>query len=290
MTRALVAVAAALAAASTAGAQAREHRSYDADEGEGKLMLYYSSTLAFSPLGVAVPDRSGRARLEAAVELSYVPPLSAEQRTVSSDKPQATNLAPLFARPRVTFTHPSGFAVEASWIPPVRVFDVKANVASAAVSRTFGPVGRFVLVPRVSVLAGRVEGPITCNAETAGDGGAALQTYYAFVCHGHDSADFFEPLHVSGEVIATVGDDGGRWRPYVSVGVRHETTEFDIGVVDSQGRRDPEHPVLEIRATRAYGAAGVSWQTTARSRVAVEMYYAPGSVLTVRALAGLRPW
>ena len=108
-------------------------------------MLYYSSTVAFSLLGApfgagrrsATADASARksSRFEAAVELSYLPPLSSEQRTAGSDKPESTNLAPLFARPRIAASLPGGFGLEVSWIPPVRVFDVKANLYAGAISR-----------------------------------------------------------------------------------------------------------------------------------------------------------
>ena len=278
--------------------QVREHRSYGSGDPEAKLMLYYSSALAFSPLGAplalggdAAMGRvaSTRSRVEAAVELSYVPPLSEAQRTATGDKPQATNLAPLFARPRLAVRLPGNVALEASWIPPVRVFDVKANVVSGALARPFAS-GRLAFVPRVSFLAGQVEGPITCNAETAREEGADLQVYYAFVCHGNDSEDRFEPLHVGGELLVAPASWARRWRPYVGVGARYESTEFDIGVIRGDGTRDPDHPVLEVSTTRAFGTAGVSWEGLARTRFAAELYYAPGSVFTVRALGGIRVW
>ena len=268
-------------------------------------MIYYSSALAFSPLGISasMPASSGGAgampvangvglrepRFELAVELSYVPPLSEAQRTASGDKPQATNLAPLFARPRASVRLPAGVTLEASWIPPVRVFDVKANVVSAALTRGYA-AGRLAIVPRLSFLVGRVEGPITCNAETAEDEGPDLEVYYAFVCHGNDSKDHFEPLHFAGELLLAPAAPRRRWQPYVGLGARYERTEFDIGVIKGDGTRDLDHPVLEVRTTRAFGSAGVSWLAAARTRFAAELYYAPGSLLTVRALGGIRLW
>ena len=49
-------------------------------------------------------------------------------------------------------------------------------------------------------------------------------------------------------------------------------------------------PTLELKTTRAYGTAGTSWLGPAGTRLAAELYYAPGSVLTVRGLAGMRLW
>src|SRR5688572_21214537 len=109
--------------ASSAHSQSRELERYGAGSPEAKLMLYYSSTVAYSSLGAMNTLGGAPRRFEGAVELSYLPPLSEQQRTTGSDKPEATNLAPLFARPRVNARLPGAAMLELSWIPPVRVFD-----------------------------------------------------------------------------------------------------------------------------------------------------------------------
>jgi len=263
-------------------------------------MLYYSSTVAFSPLGVpfgadrpaapAVASDRAPSRIEAALELSYLPPLSSEQRTVGTDKPESTNLAPVFVRPRVGARLPGGLGLELSWIPPLRVFDVKANLLGGALSRSFSTSLGVDLVPRASFLTGRVEGPITCNSETATSGSASLATYFTYVCYGNDSEDFFEPRHVSGEILVSRTSANRRWQPYASAGARWERTRFDIGVIRDDGSRDPDEPILEVKATRGYGTIGASWFGVRRTRLATELYYAPGSALTVRALAGVHLW
>jgi len=274
-------------------AQERELEKYGAGSPEAKLLLYYSSGVAFSPLGVshAVGAWGGGAdrRFEGALEVSYLPPLSAEQRTVGTDKPEATNLAPVFARPRVAARLGSTI-VELSWIPPFRVFDVKANLFAGAVSWSVAAGSAARIVPRVSFLTGRVEGPITCNSETAADGGPDLATYYATVCYGNDSEDYFEPRHLSGEVILTRSSGAARWYPYASVGARTERTRFDVGVITSDGGRDQDQPILEVKTTRAYGTVGATWFGLPRTRLTGELYYAPGSVFTVRGLAGVALW
>jgi hypothetical protein len=281
-------------------AQGRELKSYGAGAPEAKLMLYYSSNVAFSALGVPFAgtrastsgDATGRtsSRIEAAVEFSYLPPLSADQRTAGSDKPESTNLAPVFARPRIGVRLPGGIGLEASWIPPVRLFDVKANLFAGAISRSFSLSSGVKLVPRASFLTGRVEGPITCNRDTATNRGAALATYFSLVCYSNDSRDYFQPRHVSGELLLARTSSSGRWQPYVSAGARSERTRFDVGVIRRDGSRDPDEPVLEVKATRAYGTAGASWLGFRRTRLAAEVFYAPGSTLTARALAGVHLW
>ena len=297
--RCLAAALGLVAATTPLSAQAREIERYGSGAPEGKLMLYYSSTVAFSPLGV--PYGTGRAsrtsatgrdmpKLEAAVEVSYLPALSLEQRTTGSDKPEATNLAPLFPRPRLGIGLPGGVGLELSWIPPVRVFDVKANLFGGALSRSFTLTNSVRIIPRAAVLVGRVEGPITCNRETAADGDAALATYFSLVCYGNDSRDYFEPRHLSGEVMFARASASGRWQPYVSAGALAERTRFDVGVIRRDGVRDHDQPILEVKTTRAYGTLGTSWFGVPRTRLAGELYYAPGSVLTGRVLAGVRLW
>lgn len=306
-----LAVALGVLIAPPAGAQTRQLKTYASGAPEAKLMLYYSSTVAFSPLGAPFgPDSEPMVtagvianretmvvvvapkgpRVEASIELSYLPHLSAEQRTTGSDKPEATNLAPVFARPRVAVRLPAGFALEGSWIPPVRVFDVKANLFAGAVSRSFALPAHVRLVPRASVVSGRVEGPITCNRESMTTGSPALATYFSRICYSNDSRDYFEPRHISGELLLTRPALHGRLQPYVSAGARTERTRFDIGVIKPDGSRDPDQPLLELKTTRAYGTAGTSWLGPAGTRLAAELYYAPGSVLTVRGLAGMRLW
>ena len=284
-----------------ARAQAREVKTYSTGTAEAKLMLYYSSSLAFSPLGVpfgverpattmGVADGGAPSRVELSVEISYLPPLSAEQRTAGSDKPESTNLAPLFPRPRLGVRLPGGFGMELSWIPPLRVFDVKANLVAGALSYSFALPSRFSLVPRVSGLAGRVEGPITCNSEMTSGTDAALIRYYSYVCYGNDSRDYFEPRHISGELMVAHTSTSARWESYLTAGARAERSRFDVGVIREDGSRDPDQPILEVKATRFYGAVGTSWFGLPRTRLAAEMYYAPGSVLTGRVLAGVRLW
>ena len=298
-----------------ARAQEREVKTYSTGTPEAKLVLYYSSSVAFSPLGVplgvvrpattivsaglsvppsrveiVVPGGSVPSRVELSVEVSYLPSLSAEQRTAGSDKPESTNLAPVFPRPRLAARLPGGFGLELSWIPPLRVFDVKANLFAGALSYSFALPSRFSLVPRVSALGGRVEGPITCNSEMASGTDAALARYYSYVCYGSDSRDYFEPRHVSGELMVAHTATSGRWESYLTAGARAERSQFDVGVIREDGSRDPDQPILEVKATRAYGSVGTSWFGIPRTRLAAELYYAPGSVLTGRVLAGVRLW
>ena len=285
LTAVLASVLTALVPGPTAlSAQPRPTERHDRSTAAGRLMGFYSDAIAFSPAGAPRPHEPWA--IEARVEASYVPRLSAAQRTAGSDKPQATNLAPVFPRPRAVLALPHRLTVEGSWVPPLRVFGVSANLLGVAVAWRGARVGAVDVVPRLSALTGRVRGPITCNEETARLSND-LRVYYDAVCYGRDSDDYFSPRHLAGELIAT-GAVGRTLRPYAGVGLRRERVRFDIGVIRPDGVRDPEHPVLVTTATRAFLTGGLTWLAGPRAVTSGEVYYAPGSLVTVRLSAALR--
>lgn len=282
-------VALALFVSSPLTAQERRIERHEFDAPEGRLIAYYSAVLAFSPVGAprALPPWT----IELGGEATYVPPLSERQRRSSADKPQATNLAPLLPRPRVGLALPGEVQIEGSWVPPLRVFGVKASLFSLALSRVLTTRGPVRLSGRIAGLSGTVRGPITCGDALRDSDQPDLRFYYERICGGRESDDRFMPRQLSGELLATqpvAALMSGRLSPYAGVGVRAERTRFDIGVITADGSRDPDHPILELRAVRPYGMLGASWSARDRVRASGELYWAPGSVLTVRAAAAFR--
>src|SRR5690606_24700669 len=122
--------------AGVAPGQARVIEEHAFDEPEGRLLGFYAAAVAFSPAGFAVPD----AAVTFGLELSYIPWLDASQRRPSIDKPEATNLAPVFPRPRLGLRLPGEVTLEASWIPPLQVFDVRANLFGLSLTRPLAHV------------------------------------------------------------------------------------------------------------------------------------------------------
>jgi hypothetical protein len=267
-----------LAAPSGAQERAVERRSFA--DGQGKLMAFYSAALTFSP--VSAPRARSRGSLELALELGYVPQLNAEQRRVG-DKPESTNLAPVFPRPRASYALTEHLAIEASWIPPIEFFEVKANIASAAVTWTAPLKGAIRLQPRVAGMIGSVEGAITCFEELA-TRSLDLAEYYGIICFGRESRDDFQPRHLLLELMAGWERPDARVVPYAGLGARGDWTRFDIRVFRGDGTVDPDQPILELRTVRPYGVLGATLRAAPRARASVELLYAPGSVVTARVL------
>jgi hypothetical protein len=155
-----------------------------------------------------------------------------------------------------------------------------------AFSRAFVLREGFRVVPRISGTTGRVQGAITCY-EGMADGSLDEQVYYDNVCHGRRSRDYFEPKHMSVDIAVGWPAPVRGGTPYVGVGARREHARSDIGVIRDDGPRDTEHPVLTMSATRPFALAGTAWE---RGRVGggAELFYSPGSLLTVRMLGSVR--
>ena len=247
-------------------------------EGQGKLMAFYSSALTFTP--VSAPRDRARGALDAGLELAYVPRLTAVQRRVG-DKPESTNLAPVFPRPRLTYALTDRLAIEGSWLPPVEVFDVRANIVSLALSWTAPLRGSLRVAPRIAGMIGSVEGSITCFDEMATQS-PDLAQYYASVCYGRESRDEFRPRHALAEFMVGWEREAARLVPYAGLGARGDWTEFDIGVIRPDGSVEPDHPILELATVRPYGVLGATLRAASRARATAELLYAPGSVVTVR--------
>lgn len=268
--------------ATSAGAQGRVEQAHRASEPEGRLLAYYSATMVLSPLGTVAHGR----RWAAGVEGSWIPSLSESQRRPGIDKPETTNLAPILPRPRVA-VRTALATLEASWVPPVTVGDAKANLWGFAASRTVATWHGVRLAPRLSLVAGRIEGSITCNARTMAARGRDLAVYYEKVCHGNDSNDWFEPRLVAGELIGIRELLAGRGEAWLLAGGRIDRSRFDIGVRKDDGTRDTDHPILRLEDSRPHLGVGMRVAVASWMSVASEAFYAPGSVATLRAFVAL---
>jgi hypothetical protein len=270
------------ATAEPLGAQGRVVERHDGDDAEGQLMAYYSAALAFSPVAAAgwITDRAALG-----LELSLIPPLSRAQRTASGTKVESTNLAPILPRPRLELALPWRSRLELSWVPPVTAFGVTANLWAVGISRPVATTRGIVIVSRLAGSGGHATGAITCNDALARNGeGDSL--YFALVCHGRESEDRFAPRALSAELTGTRALRP-RLAAYAGIGARLEHTKFTVGVRLADGSPDPDHPILEMHALRGYLLAGGTW-VLPRASASAELFYAPGTVLTVRGQGALR--
>jgi hypothetical protein len=167
----------------------------------------------------------------------------------------------------------------------MRVFDVEANLMSIAITRAMEP-GGVTIAPRFVATWGKVRGSITCFEDLI-RGTESESVYYTQICNSRNSDDHFKPQHFALEVLASRAVPRLPFLPYAGIGVLREKTIFDIGVQRTDGSRDPDHPILELRATRPYGFLGATVNAWRATRFTGELFYAPGSLFTARVFAGI---
>jgi hypothetical protein len=271
-----------LTISAVAGGQERVIEHHKWSDPEGRIMGYYSAGLAFTPIRAPVRGQKG---WEAGLELTYLPPLSREQRSGGFSKTESTNLMPVLPRPRVALTLPWDTRIEASYVPPLPAFGVKASLLSVALSHPLLDARAVRLTARVAGSSAMVKGAITCN-QSITEEGAGERLFFAKVCHGQESEDEFHAPAVAGELLAS-GNARGSIVPYAGLGVRSEQDKFSVGVKAFNRQPDPTHPVLEMSVTRPYGMLGATWARDVRSSFGGELFYAPGSVFTVRLMGAM---
>ena len=125
-----------------------------------------------------------------------------------------------------------------------------------------------------------MRGSITCFEDLIA-GRRASRLYFTQICNSRNSDDHFKPQHFALEVLASRAVPRLPFVPYGGIGVLREKTIFDIGVLRTDGSRDPDHPILELRATRPYGFLGGTVNTWRSTRLTGELLYSPGSLFTL---------
>ena len=275
MTR--VAAFAALLLAAPAAAQTGVTCRPGDDSNEARTLATMAVAMAFSP--AEAPEPPAPWRVELGMELATVPEVDSADAVPTTCRPgkgaENVNLLGVLPRPRARIGLPWGLAFEGSWIPPVRVNGVKANVVGLALARPVEILGRRgVLSPRVHATLGRVRAPITCPE-------AALDDPASECFEGTTSDDRWDPGQFGVDV--AVAWRGGRLRPYLGAGWTHLAPTFQVNFTNSAGELDDTK--VKVSLDRVAVFAGLTWAAGSRLAVSGEAYAVPADAATFR-LAG----
>ena len=262
--------------ASQAAAQGTDDCFPPKSSNEARLMAKFDVPLAFS--AVAAPRHLASGRWELGFELSYVPgvdPALAIPTECRPGKlrPENTDLIPALPRPRVAIGLPGGFALEASWIPPLRISEARANLVGVAVSHTTTLRGGAVwLGIRAHGTFGVIHGPITCDD-------AALQDATSECYQGTRSDDAFHP-NVFGVEGAVGWRLGTSLRPYMGAGYNRLAPRFRVNFTNQFAQTDRRR--VTVNLDRGVLFAGASWRATPAFELSGEVYSPPTDAVTVR--------
>jgi len=246
------------------------------DSNEAQVFGIQSVPLAYSGLGGGAVDRPGR--VWAVLELSYLPSIDSVTRTPTICRPgkpaENTNPIDVFPRPRVGLVLPYHFSLEASWIPPVRVNGVRANLFGVSLAWTHA-AGRTVSVAfRAHGTFGEIRAPVTCDDDALGD--PASECF-----GGTKSDDRYRPNIFGVDATVALALGSGRWRPYVGGGYNRLEPRFQVHFVNSAGQLDDTR--VEVGLNRGTVFGGLQWLPNGWLVVGGEAYAAPADAVTGRA-------
>lgn len=252
-----------------------------ANTNEAKLLAFYSAPIAFSPAAAPQPLAPGSIRLGFEVAPIPTPDPAIEQTSFCYEgKTEQTRIAPVFGRPRITVGLPMGFALEASYVPPVKVWDAEPNLGSVALSNIqLLPIatgaGRVTLLLRAHGTFGEVKGPITCSE-------SALQTVDPNEpCFGSEpSNDTFHPYMFGAESALGFTTRGGRLSVYAGGGVNWLRPRFRVGFTDGVGITDNTSIAVDLTRGALFG--GVSARVAGPIQLSAQLYSVPRDATTWR--------
>jgi hypothetical protein len=191
--------------------------------------------------------------------------------------PENVNLMSVLPRPRVIFGLNDQFSFELSWIPPVTLNDVKANVLGFALTRTV-PTATGLLSLRASATVGTIRAPITCTTKQI----AADTTGPDQQCAGGTapSKDHYKPNSFGLDLAYGWPVAHGRLRPYLGAGVNFLRPRFQVDFTDRTGTLIDQK--IEGNYRRAVFFAGATWIPTTRLGLTGELYADPGTAMVAR--------
>jgi len=244
-----------------------------AQSNEAKTLAILSVPLAFGA-GAAPGRPSG---VTFGFEAARVPTVDAATATPTICRPgkgpENTDLLPALARLRFGVPLPLGLALEASWVPPVPVNGLKANLVGVALAGSVGHANGLAAQLRAHATFGSLHAPVTCDQD-------ALSDPVSECFHGIESDDRYSPNIMGLELSVGWGMAAGRLRPYLGTGYNRLQPRFQVNFTNQFGELDNRR--VEVNLDRLALFAGGTWEITERLGLTGELYAAPADALTGR--------
>jgi hypothetical protein len=240
---------------------------------EAKTFAIFSVPLAFS--AAAPPDVLPG--ITVGIEGAYLPRIDQTTATPTICRPgkgpENANLLFALPRPRISLPLPLGLALQASWVPPVRVAGVKANLFGVSLAKSFGSRDGFAVGIHAHATFGSIHAPITCDDAALGD-----PTSECF--GGTRSDDRYSPNIFGADVSLGWQMAGGRLRPYIGGGYNRLRPRFQVNFTNQFGDVDRTRVAVDLDRGVVFG--GALWQLSDRLGVVGEFYAAPADAVTWR--------
>jgi len=244
-----------------------------AGSNEAKTLAILSVPVVFSP-SAPPGEPSG---ITFGLEAARVPGVDRATATPTTCRPgkgpENTGVLPALARPRIAVPLPHGLALEASWIPPIRVNGVKADLISLALTESVGHRDGLAAAIRAHATFGSVLAPVTCDRDALDD-----PTSECF--NGSVSDDRFSPNIVGLDLSVGWTMAGGKLRPYLGSGYNRLEPRFQVNFTNQFGDTDRTRVAVNLDRVALFG--GAAWQLTDRLALTGEIYAATADAASGR--------
>jgi len=238
---------------------------------EAKTLAIQSVPLAFA----AARSPSASARLELGLEGSYLPKVDDATATPTicqpGKGPEHTDFLFALPRPRILVPLPAGLTAEASWVPPIRVNGLKADLFGFSLSKAVAWENGLVAAVRAHATVGSIRAPITCDQN-------ALSDPVSECFQGTLSNDKYSPNVYGADL--SFGFGRGSIRPYFGGGYNRLQPRFQVNFQNRFGSIDSTR--VQVDLNRAVFFGGASWQMLDRIDLTGEVYAAPADAVTAR--------
>ncbi len=242
----------------------------DSNRPEAWAMNYFTSLSLLS--GFGTPPKRKFLSIEPALELDWVPAVRKQDRRVGFNgvKEEDLNKAPIFARPRLTVGLPWNFAMTLSYVPPIRLFGVKANLFAFGLERPLYEHRRWSVGVRAYGQIGDIKGAFTCPRGASRYRAGSPRNPAG--CEGESSDIAFQRYGGVEMSAAYRIDEAKGLTPYVGVAGNYLDTAFHVRA-ETLGVRDRTRLSSETWTFSVTG--GVVYPLTNKIQVAVGLFYSP---------------
>jgi hypothetical protein len=244
-----------------------------AGSNEARTLALFSVPLTFSPAGA--PEREPGLRF--GIETASIPAVDRATSTPTICRPgkgpENTSLLPVVPRPRLALPMPGGLGLEVSWIPPVRVGGVRANLFAVSVGKSVGRPDGIVLALRGHATFGTVRAPITCDDDALADSSSEC-------FGGRRSDDRFRPNLLGADLTLGFPMAQGRLRPYAGIGYTRLRPRFQVHFVNRFGELDQRRVEVDLERVATFG--GATWAVTPMLGITGELYAVPADAVSGR--------
>ncbi|MGA7615687.1 MAG: hypothetical protein WBX15_10975 [Thermoanaerobaculia bacterium] len=243
------------------------HEDLEFDRPESWAMKYFASISLLSTL--AAPRERPAGAIDASLELSTIPSLSARERTVGfhGTKEEDLNKLPALVRPRVTIALPRDFSVTAAWVPPVGLNGVRANIVSLGVGKAIFRRDVWNAAANLYGQSGTIRGAFTCPEDFV-----KFDPQGLYGCE-RPSSDTTKLRYVGlelsgGRRITALGSPTLQ----ISGAVNYLDLDFQVNAL-TFGFIDRRHMFAD--GTTWTAGAGATWAVAPRTDLGVNIFYAP---------------